>query len=615
MFSFKSPVTRGCIAGVLSVLLLGSLLMHRAELRQAQRELAFDISSNTWYVNELILETVRLQQALADVALENSTIEDAQIRYEILWSRVKDIPRYEVSSSPLIKEQISKYTAYLEGVEGFFYGSGPFTVLALQEQRARLEALATEMRKIWIQENASVHFVNVVADVLASAPRQNQDEVFIGLILAALFCYMTFELMVSVNARKKEIELRQRAMVANKTKDLFLANMSHEIRTPMNGIIGMSDLLSDSDLSEDQKVFADTIYTSAHALLEIINSILDYSQIEAGKMELAAEPFSLHDTVFDVTSLLAPTAAENKTEICVDMFGLEDLILLGDVGRVRQVLTNVAGNAVKFTHDGCVFVRTIKQEEHGHKVSLRIEISDTGQGIPDDKLLQIFTPFEQVEGGTTRRFEGTGLGLSIARRLVQLMGGNIMARSELGKGSVFTIDLTLDRASGTVARNNRNLAVCVGKRVLVVDDLDTSRAVLERGLVRLGMQVLTASNAEQAVRILKSEVLTGRRFDLALFDDQMPGTTGVELLRRIRQQSDLNGFPVVLLSTIDKVKQNKENAAVGFSSVLMKPARRDQLVTAIVNSLSGARSSSDSQAASSDSGNTVPILSESDHSK
>jgi signal transduction histidine kinase/CheY-like chemotaxis protein len=586
--------------------------MHRAELREARQELAFNISSNTWYVNELILETVRLQQALADVALGNTTIENARIRFEILWSRVNDIPRYEVFSSEPIKEQVKRYFSYLEGAEGFFYGDGPYPISAIQENRDKLDSLATEVRKMWIQENASMHFVNVASAVVASTPQQRLDEVFIGLILAALFCYMTFELVVSVNARKKEIELRERATVANKAKDLFLANMSHEIRTPMNGIIGMSDLLSESELSEDQKVFSSTIYSSAHALLAIINSILDYSQIEAGKMELASAPFSLHDTVFDVAALLAPTAAENKTEICVDMFGLEDLILLGDVGRVRQVLTNIVGNAVKFTHGGCVFVRVTNQEDHGQKLSLKIEISDTGYGIPKDRLPYIFTPFEQVEGGTTRRFEGTGLGLSIARRLVQLMGGRIEAQSELGKGSVFTIALTLDRASEAASHNNSDDAVCVGKRVLVVDDLDASRAVLERGLGRLGMQVSTASDAEQAIRILKSEALAGRRFDVALFDDEMPGTTGVELLRRIRQQPDLNGFPVVLMSAIDKVKQNKENVAVGFANVLMKPARRDQLVTAIASSLRRARNSSGNQAVA---GNTLPILSENDRSK
>jgi signal transduction histidine kinase/CheY-like chemotaxis protein len=357
---------------------------------------------------------------------------------------------------------------------------------------------------------------------------------------------------------------RKAAEAANRAKSAFLANMSHEIRTPMNGVVGMAELLCDTALTEEQRLFAETIRSSGEALLVIINDILDYSKIEAERLTLRPEPFDLERTIHEVTMLLQPRAREKGIDLMIDFDMFLATRFIGDPGRLRQVLTNLIGNAVKFTEKGHVLTRVVGVEEEGGRQTLHVTVEDTGIGIAPEFLDHIFGEFNQVEDERNRKFEGTGLGLAITQRLIEHMGGAVWVDSDFGKGSCFGFRVTLP-----IAEDARPVQVPVTvKRVIAVDDQFINRTILERQLAPCGIAVtLCRSGAE-----LLERLAVDAPYDVVLTDHAMPEMDGLTLLAHIRAAG--HSLPVMLLSSHTT---GLGEAARDFAAILQKPILRSDL--------------------------------------
>ncbi|MBE7184622.1 MAG: response regulator [Methylobacterium mesophilicum] len=584
---------------VLIALAAGALLWHVANIDQARRDLeaaGLELSKLSEYLRNVSIYadqadqswTVQTRDDFIDAANSHETAILVTIRNaQLAFSRIR----------PLLRDQAWRVIRSAS-VNGDLFWSSRDIARSVDRLRTAKSYSDWSARAIRNQNDLFAQPMLGRARAAIEEERQWQQSrgngalLWNGALLFALVAVVGLAILRPVEtilrrAFAESAASLARAQGADRAKSEFLANMSHEIRTPMNGVLGMAELLAKTDLSPRQKTFTDVIVKSGNALLTIINDVLDFSKIDAGQLMLDPAPFSLAESIEDVAALVSTRVAEKNLELVVRIDPRLPESFQGDAGRLRQIVTNLLGNAVKFTERGHVLIDVSGVVEAG-TAHLTIAVEDTGIGIPPEKLAHVFEKFAQVDASSTRRHEGTGLGLAIAARLVDMMGGKIGVRSEVGRGSTFWFTLPLPVRQEP--RDARPVPLDVsGARVLVIDDNPVNREILTEQLRSWGFESAAAESGAVGLAFLERAAEVGLRVDCVVLDYQMPGMSGADVARAMSLDTRKSAIPIVLLTSVDQVDFGRLSLEANIAAHLTKPARSAQLLGTIVNAVQKAR--------------------------
>ena len=550
-------------------------------LRDAHDELEQRVKERT---AELASANEELKREIADRKRAEEDLAHERFLLVTLLERLPDYVYYKDADSRFLR--ISKALARKYGLSDPSKAVGKsdsdfFDAEEAERYRAdELEIMRTGKPIVDKEEEQISHEGRPVCVSTTKLPLYNTEGEIIG----------TFGMSRDITDRKRAQQqlqvAKEAAESANRAKSDFLANMSHEIRTPMNAIIGMTELLLDGQITPQQREFLSTVQESGEALLTIINDILDFSKIEAGRLVLEGAAFDLEENIGDAMKSLAVRAHGKGLEVAYHIRPEVPALLIGDRNRLRQVVVNLVGNAIKFTEQGEVVLDVRRRSQSDNEVVLHFAVNDTGIGIPKKKQAAIFEVFEQIDATTTRRQGGTGLGLAISSKLVDLMGGRIWVESEVGRGSTFhfTAQFTLARGERAEARPAK-LVILRDAPVLVVDDNATNRQILEESLRAWGMKPTVVPSASDALRLLREAHLSGQGYRLVLTDVHMPEMDGFSFAEQIGQDTKLRSTVIMMLTSGDRPEDDDRCEQLGIAAYLTKPIKQSELLDAIMLAL------------------------------